>query len=151
MAERAFAAGDTLIEEGAGVVALYELRSGTVEVVRAGVTVAVVSEPGALFGELSLLLDRPASAAVRARSDVSVEEIEDARARLADDPELMARLAQLLARRLDLMTGYLADLRNQYGDHEGGLGMIDEVLATLAHAAPVDVEPGSEREPDAPY
>ena len=145
------AAGDALISEGDEVVALYELRSGTVEVVRAGVTVAVVSEPGALFGELSLLLGRPANATVRARSDVVVEEIDDAPRRLVEEPELMARLARLLARRLHLMTGYLADLRNQYGDHEGGLGMIDEVLASLAHAAPVEVEPGSEREPDAPY
>jgi CRP-like cAMP-binding protein len=111
----------------------------------------VVAEPGALVGELSLLLDRPASATVRARTEAMVDEVEDARERLASDPDFTVALARLLARRVDTMTGYLADLRRQYADHEGGLGMIDEVLASLSHSTPTDVEPGSEREPDAPY
>jgi hypothetical protein len=29
--------------------------------------------------------------------------------------------------------------------------MIEEVLASLSHGTAIDVEPGSEREPDAPY
>jgi CRP-like cAMP-binding protein len=151
MAERVLAAGETLIAEGDTSMSVYELQAGTLEVVRSDVTIAVVSDPGALFGELSLLLDRPASASVRARTDVTVVEIDDARARLDDDPAFVTRLARLLARRLDTMNGYLADLRHQYADHAGGLGMIDEVLSSLSHAKPIDIEPGSEREPDAPY
>jgi CRP-like cAMP-binding protein len=143
--------GETLIGEGDEIVSLYELRSGTVEIVRGGATVATVAEPGAMFGEMSLLLDRPASASVRARTETVVVEVDDARSRLATDPDFAVVLARLLARRVDTMTGYLADLRRQYADHEGGLGMIDEVLASLSHSAPIDVEPGSEREPDAPY
>jgi hypothetical protein len=80
-----------------------------------------------------------------------VVEVDDARNRLTSEPGFAVMLAQLLARRVDTMTGYLADLRRQYADHEGGLGMVDEVLASLSHSAPSDVEPGSEREPDAPY
>ena len=140
-----------MIAEGDEVVSLYELRSGSVEILRGGATVAVVAEPGALFGEMSLLLDRPASASVRARTEAEVVEVHDARARLASDPEFAILIARVLARRVDTMTGYLADLRQQYADHEGGLGMIDEVLSSLSHSAPIDVEPGSEREPDAPY
>jgi CRP-like cAMP-binding protein len=151
MAPRQLGPGETLIAEGDEVVSLYELRSGSVEIVRSGATVAVVAEPGALFGEMSLLLDRPASASVRARTTAEVVEVHDARRRLEQDPEFAVLLARLLARRVDTMTGYLADLRQQYADHEGGLGMIDEVLASLSHSAPVDVEPGSDREPDAPY
>jgi CRP-like cAMP-binding protein len=151
MASRALEPGETLIAEGDAVVTLYELRSGTLEVVRGAMTVAVVAEPGALVGELSLLLDRPASASVRARTEAMVVEVEDARERLVRDPEFAVSLARLLARRVDTMTGYLADLRRQYADHDGGLGMIDEVLASLSHATPIAVEPGSEREPDAPY
>ena len=151
MASRALQPGETLIAEGDAVVALYELTSGSLEVVRGATTVAVLAEPGALVGELSLLLDRPASASVRAQTEATVVEIEDARERLASDPEFSVALARLLARRVDTMTGYLADLREQYADHDGGLGMIHEVLASLSHATPTDVEPGSEREPDAPY
>src|SRR5689334_8870029 len=101
MAERVLAAGETLIAEGNTSASVYELRAGTLEVVRSDVTIAVVSDPGALFGELSLLLDRPASASVRARTDATVVEIADARARLDDDPAFVATLARLLARRLD--------------------------------------------------
>ncbi len=151
MATRALEPGETLIAEGDAVVSLYELRSGALEVLRGVTTVAVVAEPGALVGELSLLLDRPASATVRARTEATVDEVEDARERLSSDPDFTVALARLLARRVDTMTGYLADLRRQYADHEGGLGMIDEVLASLSHSTPTDVEPGSEREPDAPY
>jgi CRP-like cAMP-binding protein len=153
MPPRQLAPGETLIAEGDEIVNLYELQSGAVEIVRGGATVAVVAEPGALFGEMSLLLDRPASASVRARTESVVVEVDDARNRLTSEPGFAVMLAQLLARRVDTMTGYLADLRRQYADHEGGLGMIDEVLASLSHSAPadVDLEPGSEREPDAPY
>jgi CRP-like cAMP-binding protein len=125
MPPRQLEPGETLITEGDEQVSLYELRSGTLDIVRNGATVATVAEPGAMFGEMSLLLDRPAEFAVV--------------------------LARLLARRVDVMTGYLADLRHQYGDHEGGLGMIDEVLASLSHSPRVEVDPGSERETDAPY
>lgn len=151
MATRTLEAGETLIAEGDALDALYELRSGTLEVLRGVSLVRVVAEPGALLGEVSLLLDQPASASVRARTDAVVVEVENARERLATDPAFTVALARLLARRLDTLTRYLADLRQQYSDHEGGLGMIDEVLASLAHATPVDIEPGSEREPDAPY
>lgn len=151
MPPRQLAPGETLIAEGDEIVNLYELRSGTVEIVRGGATVAIVAEPGALFGEMSLLLERPASASVRARTETEVVEVDDARNRLTSEPGFAVMLAQLLARRVDTMTGYLADLRRQYADHEGGLGMVDEVLASLSHSAPRDVEPGSEREPDAPY
>jgi len=151
MPPRQLAPGETLIAEGDEIVNLYELRSGTVEIVRGGATVAIVAEPGALFGEMSLLLERPASASVRARTETVVVEVDDARNRLTSEPGFAVMLAQLLARRVDTMTGYLADLRRQYEDHEGGLGMVDEVLASLSHSTPSDVEPGSEREPDAPY
>ncbi len=130
---------------------MYELRSGEVEIVRGGETVAVVAEPGALLDEMSLLLGRHASASVLARTETVVAVVDDARVRLATDPAFVLELARLLARRVDAMTGYLADLRRQYAYHEGGLGMIGEVLASLAHIAPTTAEPGSEREPDAPY
>lgn len=151
MPPRQLEPGETLIAEGDAVVGLYELQSGQVDIVRDGATVATVAEPGAMFGEMSLLLDRPASASVRARTETVVVEIPDARDRLVHDPDFAVDLARLLARRVDVMTGYLADLRRQYADHEGGLGMIDEVLASLSHTPALDIEPGSEREPDAPY
>ena len=49
------------------------------------------------------------------------------------------------------MNGYLADLTRQYADHDGGLGMIGDVLAELSVATVAEVEPGSDREHDVPY
>ena len=53
--ERGIAAGTELLEEGHSTGHLYILLDGRLEVIKAGATVAVVSEPGALFGEMSLL------------------------------------------------------------------------------------------------
>jgi hypothetical protein len=49
------------------------------------------------------------------------------------------------------MTTYLVDLQRQYADHEGGLGMIDVVLASLAHRGGARSELGSERDPQPEY
>ena len=49
------------------------------------------------------------------------------------------------------MTGYLADIKNQYADHEGGLGMVDAVLGSLMRGSGTRSELGSERDPDPEY
>ena len=45
---------------------LLILKEGTVEVVKEGIRIAKVTEPGAVLGELSVLLDKPHTADVRA-------------------------------------------------------------------------------------
>ena len=60
-------------------------------------------------------------------------------------------LARLLAARLHAMTTYLADLKQQYADHEGGLGMVDVVLGSLMRTAGARSELGSERDPEPEY
>ena len=49
------------------------------------------------------------------------------------------------------MTTYLADLREQYADHEGGLGMVDVVLGSLMRSSGPPTRLGSERDPDPEY
>ena len=58
--------GAVLIAEGEVHGLLYVLVDGAVEVSRAGSTLRVVDEPGAVFGEMSALLGGPATATVRA-------------------------------------------------------------------------------------
>jgi hypothetical protein len=60
-------------------------------------------------------------------------------------------LARMLAGRLQVMTTYLADLKAQYADHEGGLGMVDVVLSTLAQGGAGRRELKSARDPDPEY
>jgi hypothetical protein len=49
---------------------------------------------------------------------------------------------------LQVMTTYLVDLREQYADHEGGLGMVDVVLESLMRGGGTRSQLGSERDPD---
>jgi hypothetical protein len=49
------------------------------------------------------------------------------------------------------MTTYLADLKKQYADHEGGLGMVDVVLGSLMRGPGERSELRSERDPDPEY
>jgi CRP/FNR family cyclic AMP-dependent transcriptional regulator len=72
--------------------------------------------------------------------------IDDADSMLEGDG-LSLSLARLLAGRLQVMTTYLVDLKQQYADHEGGLGMIDTVLGSLLRGPGIRSELGSERDP----
>ena len=94
-----------------------------------------VSEAGACVGEMSLLLGVPATADVVAERAVG-RRGDRGRARDArSETGLPLALARLLAARLQVMTGYLADLKHQYADHEGGLGMVDVVLGSLMRSS----------------
>jgi NTE family protein len=73
---RRFPAGTTLIAQGDTVVEIYVIRSGTVEILlpdRHGTERSLNwAGPGATFGEMAFFTGQPASASVRARSDVDV-------------------------------------------------------------------------------
>jgi len=71
-ARKEFAAGAILLSEGETSGQLYILAEGSVEILRGDTQVAVVSEPGAVFGEMSVLLKRPHTATVRTTSPVGV-------------------------------------------------------------------------------
>ena len=80
---------------------------------------------------MSLLLGVPATADVVANEPSVVAVIENASSMLTEVADLPLALARLLAARLQMMTTYLADIKQQYSDHEGGLGMVDVVLGSL--------------------
>ena len=61
----AYQAGATVLAGGTTTGRLLVLIEGVVEVVRDGRRIAELAEPGAVFGELALLLDQPHTADVR--------------------------------------------------------------------------------------
>jgi CRP/FNR family transcriptional regulator, cyclic AMP receptor protein len=144
--------GATVLVEGQNPAPLLVLISGTVQMSRADVPISVVSQPGAVFGEIAALLGVPATATVRTRGE-SVFRIcdHDQFAFLASHPEISLAVAQLLARRVDALTSYLVDVRHQYADRDDHLGVMDVVLESLSHHHGSDFEPGSDRETEAPY
>jgi len=147
---RTLAEGEVLLTDGGNVDALYVLVSGALRVETGGVAVAALAQPGACVGEMSLLLGIPATADVVAVTASEVAVIDDARAML-DAGGLTFELARMLAGRLQVMTTYLVDLKHQYADHEGGLGMVDVVLGTLMQGAGPKRELRSARDPDPEY
>jgi len=57
--------GETVIADGSKTNRLLILKKGTVTIEKEGMEIAKVTEPGAVFGELSVLLDQPHTADVR--------------------------------------------------------------------------------------
>jgi len=137
-----------LLAEGTRTGALYILVEGAVEILKGDFQIDVVSEPGAFFGEVSALLDIPHMATVRTLQPSRVYRIEHAVEFLNNYPMIAMEVARLLAQRLNGVTNYLVDLKNQFVDHKGHLGMVDEVLETLIHQQREPFIPGSDRDPD---
>lgn len=146
--ERQVPAGEILLAEGRRAGVLYVLVSGEVEILKGDFQINVISEPGAVFGEISVLLDAPHTASVKTTCPSAFFVIEDPVRFLAAQPESALAIARLLAERLHSMTGYLVDLKNQYEGSEEHFGLVDEVLETLAHAQRSGHDPGSVRDPD---
>lgn len=146
--ERTFAAGETLLAEGTRAGVLYILAEGAIEVVKEDVQIATFTEPGAVFGEISVLLDTPHTATVRTTAPSRCFVVDDPPAFLRSAPDVALHVARLLAKRLHAMTTYLVDLKHQFADQADHLGMVDEVLDALSHAQAEDHTPGSDREPE---
>jgi CRP/FNR family transcriptional regulator, cyclic AMP receptor protein len=130
-----FAEGDLVFEQGHSTGRLYILIQGTVEVVKDGVKVAKVNEPGSVFGDLSALLGVPHTAAVRAVKEASFHVVADPHEFLEQHPAASLHLCRLLARRLDAVNKYLVDVKQQFQGHDH-LAMVDGMLDTLMHRQP---------------
>ncbi|MCA1364727.1 cyclic nucleotide-binding domain-containing protein [Bradyrhizobium sp. IC3069] len=146
--ERQLAAGTIIVAEGGTSGHLYVLMQGRLEVLKGEMVVATVTEPGAVLGEMSVLLGQPHTATVRACSDAIVYEFEDAAAFLEREPGVALLIAKMLAQRLNVANTYLADLKRQYAGHGTHLAMVGEVLQSMINLPPAEVSPGSDRQSD---
>ncbi|HVO16435.1 MAG TPA: cyclic nucleotide-binding domain-containing protein [Alphaproteobacteria bacterium] len=146
--EARFAPGDVLLTEGGSSHVLYVLVEGRVEILKGDYQINVVGDAGAIFGEIAVLLGIPHMATVRALTPVAAHMIADGDAFLQSHPEIAYHLSKLLAQRLHGVTTYLVDLKRQFEDQSGHLGMVDEVLEALVHQQREEFTPGSDRDPD---
>jgi CRP-like cAMP-binding protein len=140
--------GTFVLHEGSKTGHLFVLLEGRLEVIKGDSVVAVLTEPGALLGEMSVLLDQPHTATVRAAADSVVYEFDDAAAFLRDQPQVSLLIARLLAQRLNVANTYLADLMHQYAGHGNHLSMVGELLQSMINLPPSQVSPGSDRQSD---
>jgi CRP-like cAMP-binding protein len=112
---------------------LYVLIEGRVEILKSETRVATISHPGAVLGDVAILLDQPHSATARCLAPSRFYVVEDPAGFLAAHPTAGLALARGLAERLDSLTHYLVDVKAQYEDRADHLGMVDEVLQSLLH------------------
>jgi CRP-like cAMP-binding protein len=146
--QRAVSAGTLILREGGTTGHLYVLIEGRLEVIKGDTVVASINEPGAVVGEMSFLLDKPHTATVRAASDSTIYEFDDAASFLRDQPAVALLIARLLAQRLNVATTYLADIMHQYAGQGDHLSMVGEILQSMINLPPTSVSPGSDRQSD---
>jgi CRP-like cAMP-binding protein len=111
--------------------------------------VNTIDQPGAIIGEMSVLLGTRSSATVEAIAPSRLRCASDGAAFMRD-PEVVRLIAIGLAERLNYVTAYLADLQQQYGDAPG-LSMVGTVLTRLAQRQRAPARGGSARDPDPDY
>jgi CRP-like cAMP-binding protein len=143
-----FKAGDVLLAEGDRSGKLFFLINGEVEILKGDYQINVVSDPGAIFGEISVLLDTPHMATVRATRASSFHVADSGSGLLQSNKEIAYQLSRMLALRLHGVTSYLADLKRQFEGEHNHFGMVDEVLEVLVHQQDVAFTPVSDRDPD---
>jgi len=107
-----YQAGETVITEGSRTGRLLILGKGAVAIVKEDTEIAKVAEPGAVFGELSVLLDQPHTADVRTL-ETSQFHVANATTLLAENPIAVLYVATTLAHRLDSANHALIQLKNQ--------------------------------------
>src|SRR5262249_41207070 len=105
-----YRAGETVLSAASKTGRLLILKEGAGAVVKEGVEIARVAEPGAVFGELSVLLDQPHTADVHAL-EASQFHVADAAAMLRVDPIALLYVATVLAQRLDSANRGLLELK----------------------------------------
>lgn len=132
----AYEADETILAQGTRTGRLLILKRGAVCIVAGGIEIARVAEPGAVFGELSALLDQPHGADVR-----TLEACEfyaaDAAVLLTQQPAVLLYVATLLARRLDLANRGLVELKGELaggasaGVVRSALGKVEGLLSSI--------------------
>ena len=126
-----FRSGETLCREGEDSQDLFILVDGEVEILKGMKPISETGEKGAIFGEISFILESKRTASVRARSHVKAIRIPKDK---IDDffikfPILARHLLRLLARRLDARTQSLFAFK-EFCDQ-----LPDAVVATDDHIA----------------
>ena len=129
---RTFAAGEFALQQDEPCHQVLVLLEGTVEVLRDDQRVARATEPGAVFGEMAMLLGGICTASVRCVTPARVAIIDRPMDFFAASPAASLHIARLLARRIDALNRYLVDVKRQYEGHDH-LGMVDSVLGVLVH------------------
>jgi CRP-like cAMP-binding protein len=128
---RALAPGEALITQGDQGGELYVLETGRLIVERDGVAIASIAEPGALIGEISLLLGTDSSATVRADKAASVRVVEDGIKFLERTPLVALQVATLACARLNATSALLVELKKDAQGKAGEHSIFARIMNAL--------------------
>jgi CRP/FNR family transcriptional regulator len=109
--EFSVAAGHVILEQGQEGSGFYILNSGTLEVYKDDILLAVLMYPGTVFGEIGDILGRPRTCSVKAKTDATVTYHlhSDLDTLVRQEPEIAVKIMRTLASRLDRTTQKLID------------------------------------------
>ncbi|MCB1179786.1 MAG: cyclic nucleotide-binding domain-containing protein [Leptospiraceae bacterium] len=109
---KGFREGVEIIREGQNSAALYILVSGRLNVFKKGVKVLQIQKRGDYIGEISILLNIPSSASVKAETATTLIEIESSKVLtfLRHSPDIAISLANKMAERLAQLNSNFAEL-----------------------------------------
>jgi CRP-like cAMP-binding protein len=130
-------AGETLLVAGESPGGeLFVLEQGSLLVERDGIELATITEPGALIGEMSVLLGIDHSATVRALAPTRVRVIDNAIAFLERTPLVAMHVATLACARLDATSALLVELKQETTGKAGEQSLLNRILNSLVEPAP---------------
>ncbi|MDP0500369.1 MAG: cyclic nucleotide-binding domain-containing protein [Verrucomicrobiota bacterium JB022] len=103
--------GQTIIQQGEEGIGFFILKSGTLEVYKDDVLLAMLMYPGTVFGEMGGILGRPRTCTIRAKTQVSIihVQMETVEELVHEQPEIAIKIIKTLANRLDRTTQKLID------------------------------------------
>jgi CRP/FNR family transcriptional regulator, cyclic AMP receptor protein len=121
--------GHEILREGERNGGIWILLAGELRVRRGTTVIDWIDRPGAVIGEMAVLLDTAATASVDATEPSRLRHAANGEEFLSD-PMVTRLVAAGLADRLDLVTTYLVDLQDQHGDAPE-MAMAREMLERL--------------------
>lgn len=131
---RVFERGDVVLAAGSRTGRLLFLKHGAVDVVMDEIEITRVDQPGAVFGEIALLLGAPHTADVLAVQSSSFYVVEDGEEFLRTEPLATLYVATVLAGRLDGVNHLLIQARSRLAESEQRRGFLGDVLDGMRRA-----------------
>lgn len=133
---RSLVPGEELVTRGDEGGELFVLESGRLIVERDGVTLATIAEPGALIGEMAVLLGNDHSATVRAETAAVVRVIDNPIAFLERTPLVALHVATLACARLEATSALLVELKKETQGRAGEQGILSRIMSALSAPPP---------------
>jgi type IV pilus assembly protein PilB len=114
--ELVFENGDLIINEGNADTNFYQLMQGRLEILKDGVKISEISQPGEYFGEMSALLGTPRNATIlsKGKSIVKVFPGDKIKETLNNYPDISLKIINSLLSRLNEATKKLAVIGEEH-------------------------------------